>query len=85
MSSNVGSSGSSDSAGLLKIATQLPLLDNFITVQLFRAKDVLASLSSGASDSLFKLKTFLLICMSYLYLRAFQWDGACPCVLLTHF
>lgn len=85
VSSDVGSSGSSDSAGLLRIATQLPLLDNFIIVELFRAKDLLASLSSGASDSLFRPKTFLLICVSHLYLRTFKWDKAYPCVLIIRF
>lgn len=85
MSSNVGSSGSSDNAGLLRIATQLPLLDNFITLELFRAKNILASLSSGASDSLFRPKTSLLISVSLLYRRAFKWDKACPCVLLNPF
>lgn len=64
----VGSSGSRGSAGLLRTATQIPLLDNFITVESFRAKDVSASLNSGASDSLFRPKTFLLICVSHLYL-----------------
>lgn len=64
----VGSSGTRDSAGFLRTATQIPLLDNFITVESFRAKDVLASLSSEASDSLFRLKIFLLLCVSHLYL-----------------
>lgn len=85
MSSNVGSSGSSDNAGLLRIATQLPLLDNFITVELFRAKDILASLIVQEHLTVFSDSKLFPSSVSHLYLRAFKWDKACPCVLLFPF